>query len=158
MRYNSAAMRAILQRVGRARVTVENRQTGAIGPGLLVLLGAAPQDTSADAALLLDRIAGLRIFEDGQGKMNLSLRDKGWPMLVVSQFTLYADCRKGRRPSFTGAAAPGLARSLVDEFIRLARASGLTVETGEFGASMMVELINQGPVTIWLDSNDWKNG
>jgi len=129
-------MRAILQRVSRARVTVEGQTKGEIGPGLLVLLGVRKGDTPAEAAYLLDRVLGLRIFADQEGKMNLSLLDAGGALLVVSQFTLYGDTRKGRRPAFDAAAPPETARQLYEFFVSQARARGLQVETGEFQAMM----------------------
>lgn len=140
-------MRAVLQRVARAAVRVDGAEVGAIGPGLLVLLGVAPGDTAATADWMADRIAGLRIFADEQGRMNRSVRDVGGGVLVVSQFTLYADTRSGRRPSFTGAARPELAEPL---YLRVADALGAA--RGRFGAQMEVELVNDGPVTLLLDS------
>ncbi|HXH82693.1 MAG TPA: D-aminoacyl-tRNA deacylase [Candidatus Tectomicrobia bacterium] len=145
-------MRAVLQRVREASVTVRGRTTGAIGPGLLVLLGAGEGDTEADAAWMVRRIAELRIFEDDAGKMNRSVEEVGGAVLVVSQFTLHADTRKGRRPSFTGALHPEAARRLVDAVCEGLRARGLAVATGEFGAVMDVALVNHGPVTLLLDS------
>ena len=147
-------MRAVLQRVTRASVTVDGEVVGRIGPGLLALVGARTGDTPDDAAWLADRIAGLRIFNDEAGKMNLSVRDTGGAVLVVSQFTLYADTSRGRRPSFVDAAAPEVASPLVDSVVDGLRTAGLHVETGVFGAMMDVELLNGGPVTIVLDSAD----
>ncbi|HZS77845.1 MAG TPA: D-aminoacyl-tRNA deacylase [Ktedonobacteraceae bacterium] len=145
-------MRALLQRVSRASVTVENEIVGEIGPGLLILLGVGHGDSEAQAKTLAEKIVYLRIFEDEASKMNRSLLDIGGEALVVSQFTLYADVRKGRRPSFTDAAPPSLAQPLVERFQEAIAAHGLKVAGGVFGASMQVELVNSGPVTIWLDS------
>jgi D-aminoacyl-tRNA deacylase len=145
-------MRTVLQRVAEARVDVGDRPVGAIGPGLLVLVGAGADDTDADAEWTARKIAELRIFEDDDGKMNRSVEETGGSVLVVSQFTLYADVRKGRRPSFVGALAPAAAARLVTRVCDILRARGLTVETGEFGASMDVALVNRGPVTIVLES------
>ena len=146
-------MRAVVQRVSRARVRVNGQTTGEIGPGLLTLLGVGQGDTSKEADYLLDKIIHLRIFEDPEGKMNLSLRDAGGELMVISQFTLYADCRKGRRPSFTDAGPPGEAQKLYDYFVTAARTRGVKVATGIFQAIMEVELVNSGPVTILLDSS-----
>jgi D-tyrosyl-tRNA(Tyr) deacylase len=146
-------MRAVLQRVSRATVTVEEKVVGEIGAGLLVLLGVGANDTRADADYLVEKIIGLRIFEDADGKMNLPLSDVNGAMLVVSQFTLYGDTRRGKRPSFDAAAPPEKARELYEYFVGRVRAAGLRCETGVFQASMQVELVNQGPVTILLDSN-----
>ena len=146
-------MRALIQRVSRARVRVAGAIPGEIGSGLLILLGVGQGDTSKEADYLLDKIVNLRIFEDGEGKMNLSLLDAGGELMVISQFTLYADCRKGRRPSFTDAAPPGEAEKLYDYFVGAARVRGLKVATGIFQALMEVELVNFGPVTILLDSS-----
>jgi D-aminoacyl-tRNA deacylase len=145
-------MRACVQRVSRAKVTVGGQTSGEIGRGMLVLLGVAAGDTEADARALADKIAGLRIFEDDQGKMNLALADVGGTMLVVSQFTLLGDCRKGRRPSFTDAAAPELAERLYQVFVHAVATSGIPVATGRFREHMEVELLNDGPVTLLLDS------
>lgn len=145
-------MRAVVQRVSRARVTVNSETTGEIGPGLLVLLGVGASDTRADADYLADKIIGLRIFEDPGGKMNLSVVDIGGAVLAVSQFTLYGDVRRGKRPSFDAAAAPQPARELYEYFVEKIRASGLPCQTGRFQEMMEVELVNQGPVTILLDS------
>jgi D-aminoacyl-tRNA deacylase len=145
-------VRALLQRVREASVTVEGRKVGAIGPGLLVLLGVGKGDIEADAIAMADRIAGLRIFEDSAGKMNLSLLDTHRAALVVSQFTLYADTRKGRRPSFIEAAPPDEARRLYARTCEALRSLGVQVEEGVFAAEMQVALVNDGPVTIWLDS------
>ena len=145
-------MRAIVQRVSRARVTVNGETTGEIGPGLLVLLAVGASDTRADADYLADKIIGLRIFEDPGGKMNLSVVDSGGAVLAVSQFTLYGDVRRGKRSSFDAAAPPQPARELYEYFVEKIRASGLRCETGRFQEMMDVELVNQGPVTILLDS------
>ncbi len=145
-------MRAVVQRVSRAAVRVDGETTGEIGLGLLALLGVGQGDSEPDASYLADKIAGLRIFEDANGKMNLSVGDVGGGVLVVSQFTLYGDVRKGRRPSFDAASRPDEADRLYQRFCALLRAKGLTVQTGVFQAMMDVELINQGPVTILLDS------
>ena len=145
-------MRAVIQRVREARVEVDGATVGAIGTGMLVLLGVARDDTVADAAYLAEKTAGLRIFEDGDGKMNLALPEVGGAVLVVSQFTLLGDCRKGRRPGFTEAAPPELADALYGDFAATLRARGLTVATGVFRAEMLVHLVNDGPVTLLLDS------
>ncbi len=144
-------MRAVCQRVSQARVTVDDDVVGEIGPGWLVLLGVGPHDDEATAARLADKIVGLRVFEDEAGKMNRSVLDVGGAVLVVSQFTLYADTSRGRRPGFTGAAPPAVAEPLVTHFAELVRARGLQVETGRFGAHMAVSLTNDGPVTIVLE-------
>lgn len=145
-------MRAIIQRVKEARVDVGGETVGQIGEGILVLLGAGKDDTPADADYLVDKILALRIFEDSDGKMNLSVADTGGSLLVVSQFTLYGDCRKGRRPSFDRAAPPEIAEALYEEFVLKLRARGARVETGRFRAMMDVHLVNSGPVTLLLDS------
>ncbi len=145
-------MRVVVQRVRRAQVTVDGEVVGRVGPGLLVLLGAGAGDGPPDVAWLVDKVVNLRVFEDDAGKMNRSLLDVGGGLLVVSQFTLFGDCRHGRRPSFTAALEPTAAAVLCDEFVRQARALGVTVETGRFGAMMDVELVNDGPVTLLLDS------
>src|SRR5579883_2134442 len=147
-------MRALLQRVSRASVTVENEIVGEIGPGLLILLGVGHGDSEAQAKTLAEKIVYLRIFEDEASKMNRSLLDIGGEALVVSQFTLYADVRKGRRPSFTDAAPPSLAEPLVERFKAALAAHGIPVEGGVFGAHMDVALINDGPVTVWLDTEE----
>ena len=145
-------MRAVVQRVRRARVTVEDRTLGQIEHGLLVLLGVGTLDAEADAEYLAQKIAGLRIFDDPEGKMNLSVADIGGAVLAVSQFTLFGDVRRGKRPSFDAAARPETARSLYEHFVEALRAPGLRCETGQFQADMQVELVNDGPVTIRLDS------
>lgn len=145
-------MRAVVQRVSRASVAVGGQIVGQIGTGLLVLLGVAPDDTASDVSWLADKVAGLRVFRDAEGKMNRSVTDVGGAILVVSQFTLYADCSKGRRPSFVGAARPETAIPLYEAFVHELRALGIPVQTGAFGADMDVELVNQGPVTLIIDS------
>lgn len=145
-------MRAIIQRASTARVEVEGRVTGEIGRGVLVLLGVGHGDTEADADYLADKIVHLRIFNDPQGKMNLSLVDIGGKALVVSQFTLYGDVRRGRRPSYTDAAEPEMANRLYEYFVQRVRALGIATETGVFQADMKVTLTNDGPVTITMDS------
>jgi D-tyrosyl-tRNA(Tyr) deacylase len=145
-------MRAVVQRVSRAEVRVEGRTTGRIDRGLAVLLGVARDDEEGDARLLADKVAALRVFEDGAGKMNLAAADVGGGVLVVSQFTLLGDARKGNRPSFTEAAPPETANALYERFCGLMREKGLPVATGVFRATMEVELVNEGPVTILLDS------
>lgn len=146
-------MRAVVQRVSRASVTVEGRVIGEIGPGLLVLLGVSASDTEADTDYLAGKIAGLRIFEDQEGKMNRSVADAGGAVLAVSQFTLYGDVRRGKRPSFDNAARPERARELYEYFVAQVRQSGLRCETGQFQAMMSVSLVNEGPVTLLLDSS-----
>jgi D-tyrosyl-tRNA(Tyr) deacylase len=146
-------MRAVIQRVSRAQVRVEGQVRGKIGQGLLVLLGVGRADQPPDADRLLEKILNLRIFQDPSGKMNLSLLEVSGELMVVSQFTLYADCRKGRRPSFTDAGSPEEAQKLYDYFVRVAEGRGVKVATGVFQASMEVELVNTGPVTILLDSS-----
>ena len=148
----SRAMRAVIQRVRRCKVTVESRTVGEIGAGLLVLLGVGKADNESAADYLVEKILGLRIFEDDAGKMNLSVQDKRGELLVVSQFTLYGDVRRGKRPSFDAAARPEEARRLYEYFVEKVRAAGLRCETGEFQAMMDVELVNSGPVTILVDS------
>jgi D-tyrosyl-tRNA(Tyr) deacylase len=145
-------MRAVIQRVSRASVKVEGRVVGQIERGLLVLLGVAQTDTETDADYLAQKIAGLRVFEDENEKMNLSVQDVGGAVLAVSQFTLYGDVRKGKRPSFDAAARPERARELYEYFVAQVRTKGLRCETGIFQAMMQVELVNDGPVTILLDS------
>ena len=145
-------MRAVIQRVKQSSVKTDNRIVGQTGPGLLVLLGVAKEDGSDDADYLVNKIASLRIFEDDNGKMNRSLLESGGEMMVVSQFTLLADCRKGRRPSFVNAAEPGMATELYEYFVSRVCNLGITVATGRFRAMMEVELINEGPVTIIIES------
>ncbi|QQZ61479.1 D-tyrosyl-tRNA(Tyr) deacylase [Paenibacillus sonchi] len=145
-------MRVVVQRCKEARVSVEDTVTGAIGQGLMLLVGVTHEDTEQDAKYLADKIAGLRIFEDEAGKMNFSVTDTGGAILSVSQFTLYGDCRKGRRPNFMAAAGPAEAERLYDYFNQELRNGGLQVETGVFGAMMDVSLTNWGPVTLLLDS------
>jgi D-tyrosyl-tRNA(Tyr) deacylase len=145
-------MRAVVQRVSCAKVTVNAWTTGEIGMGLLVLLGVGHDDTETDATYLAEKIAGLRIFEDHDGKMNRSVLDVGGSVLAVSQFTLYGDVRRGKRPSFDAAAPPDNARRLYELFVECMRATGLRCETGRFQEMMQVELVNEGPVTILLDS------
>ena len=147
-------MRLLLQRVIRARVTVSENTVGEIGPGLLVFLGIARSDTPKDADYLLDKLLWLRIFPDAEGKMNRNVQEAGGELLIVSQFTLYADCRRGRRPSFDPAAPPAQAEALYLYFLDAARKSPVRVQAGTFQASMQVELVNDGPVTIMLDSVD----
>jgi D-tyrosyl-tRNA(Tyr) deacylase len=145
-------MRAVLQRVQRARVLIQDEVAGAIGCGLVVLLGVAPDDTPEQARWLADKIVGLRIFADDEGKMNKSVQDVGGAVLVVSQFTLFGDCRKGRRPSFIGAAGPEVAVPLYEAFKDAVKSHGVTVQSGRFAADMQVELVNDGPVTLILDT------
>jgi len=147
-------MRALIQRVSHASVTVDGKVVGQIGHGLLVLLGVGQDDSEVQVKALADKIVYLRIFGDDEGKMNRSLLEVGGQVLVVSQFTLYADVRRGRRPSFTNAAPPSLAEPLVERFKAAIAAYGLTVADGIFGAMMQVELCNDGPVTIWMDSEE----
>jgi D-tyrosyl-tRNA(Tyr) deacylase len=150
-------MRAVIQRVQQGSVTVDGEVVGEIGPGLVILLGAGHGDGQAEADRLAAKIANLRIFSDAQGKTNLSILDVGGDALVISQFTLYADCRKGRRPSFVKAAMPDVAEPLVDYFAGQLREAGVErVEKGEFGASMLVEIHNDGPFTIVLDTAELK--
>ncbi len=144
-------MRVVIQRVSEAQVTVENRVTGAIGKGFLILLGVGAEDTKEIADKYIDKILKLRIFEDEQGKTNLSLQDVGGEVLVVSQFTLYADCKKGNRPAFTNAGNPTLAQELYEYFLKRVKESLGSVQAGEFGADMKVSLLNDGPFTIVLD-------
>ena len=146
-------MRAVLQRIRRARVLVEGDVVGAIDGGLLVLLGVAPTDSADQVRWMADKVVGLRIFADEDGKMNRDVRETGGGILVVSQFTLFGDCKKGRRPSFIGAAPPDIAVPLYEAFVVALRAHGVRVETGRFGADMQVELVNDGPVTLILDTD-----
>jgi D-tyrosyl-tRNA(Tyr) deacylase len=144
-------MRALIQRVRHGKVTVDSQSVAEIGSGLVILLGIGPGDSEEQARFLAEKIATLRIFEDDDGKFNLSILEKGGEAIVVSQFTLYADTRKGRRPSFTDAASPELAAPLVEKFAGLLRQQGVRTQTGVFGAHMLVEIENDGPVTIWLE-------
>lgn len=150
-------MRAVVQRATSGRVVVDGVEVGRLDPvpGLVILLGVGPDDTEAHARLMADKIAGLRIFADAQGKINLSLRDVGGGALVVSQFTLYADLRRGRRPGFTGAAPPDAAAPLVERMMDELRTLGVPVQGGRFGAHMEVGLVNDGPITILLDTDLW---
>ncbi len=145
-------MRLVLQRVSSGKVSVEGQTIATIGLGMVILLGIAPGDDESQVRFLAEKVAHLRIFEDEAGKMNLSLLDTGGEAIVVSQFTLYADTRKGRRPSFTDAALPETARPLVERFAALLRELGIPTQTGEFGAHMLVEIANDGPVTITLEA------
>jgi D-tyrosyl-tRNA(Tyr) deacylase len=147
-------VRALVQRVSQASVSIEGHKVASINQGLVVLLGAGRGDTEADVSYLADKVANLRIFSDSADKFNLSALDTGAEVLVVSQFTLYGDTRKGRRPSFTDAAPPEEAEPLIDKFVELLRASGLKVETGRFRQNMLVEIHNSGPVTIFIDSEE----
>lgn len=146
-------MRFVVQRVTKASVTVDNRTVGEIGKGFLVLIGVCDSDTRETADLFVRKLLGLRIFEDAQGKTNLSLKDVGGELLLVSQFTLYANCRKGNRPSFTDAGKPAHAQALYEYIIEECRRAGYNVQTGEFGAEMKVSLVNDGPFTILLDEH-----
>lgn len=146
-------MRAVIQRVSTSKVTVDNEVIGEINKGLLVLLGVTHEDTSKDVDYMVDKILNLRIFEDENDKMNLSLKDIEGEILAVSQFTLYGDVRKGRRPSFSDAARPEIANPLYEQFVQKIKDNGVKVGTGKFGAHMMVDLTNDGPVTILLESN-----
>jgi D-tyrosyl-tRNA(Tyr) deacylase len=146
-------MRAVIQRVSRAKVTIDGQISGEIGAGLLVLLGVAHDDTRDNAKWLADKIVGLRIFKDSEEKMNLGVQDIGGAVLVVSQFTLYGDCQKGKRPSFIGAARPEIAIPLYEAFVNEVKALGVPVATGQFGAMMQVELTNDGPVTLILEKS-----
>lgn len=145
-------MRAVVQRVTKSKVAVEGSTTGEINQGFMVLLGVGREDTAADVDYLSEKIVNLRVFEDNEGKMNLSLLDVGGEMLVVSQFTLYGDCRKGRRPGYDKAARPEAARTLYQAFLEKCRSCGVKVETGIFQAHMLVDICNDGPVTLLLDS------
>ena len=145
-------MRAVVQRVSKSSVTVDENTVGEIGKGLMVLLGVEHEDDNNDVNWLVDKIINLRIFEDEEGKMNKSLLDVGGDLLAVSQFTLMGDCRKGRRPSFSNAARPERANNLYEDFVSLARDKGVKVETGQFQAHMMVDILNDGPVTLLVDS------
>ncbi len=145
-------MRCVVQRVSEASVTVENEIVGQIGPGLMVLVGVGPNDTQKEVQWMAEKLIGLRIFEDEQGKMNLSLSDTSGQMLLVSQFTLYGDCKKGKRPSFIGAAPPDLAEQLYDELVQAVQGRGVTTATGRFRTEMQVALVNSGPVTLIVES------
>ena len=145
-------MRAVVQRVSRAQVVIDGEIAGQIGLGLLILLGVGHDDTEVDANYLAEKIAGLRVFEDDSGKMNRSVQDVGGSVLAVSQFTLYGDVRRGKRPSFDRASPPEKARQLYESFVERIRSTGLRCETGRFQERMKVELVNEGPVTILLDS------
>jgi D-aminoacyl-tRNA deacylase len=151
-------MRALIQRVERSDVRVGDEVLGAIGPGMTVLIGVGDTDTDDDALLIARKIATLRIFEDDAGKINRSIHDVGGAILLISQFTLYADCRKGRRPSFVHAALPDVAEPLVMRVMTALRQEGIRVETGRFGAEMRVTIVNDGPLTIWLDSAELRAG
>lgn len=152
-------MRAIIQRVSRASVTIEGGEVRSIGPGLVVLLGVRDTDTKDLCTKLADKTAGLRIFEDEEGKLNRSAVDENYSALVISNFTLYGDTRKGKRPSFTTAAKPPISVDCYEEYVAQLRTMGLKeVKTGEFGAEMQVELVNDGPVTIFLDTEEWERG
>jgi D-tyrosyl-tRNA(Tyr) deacylase len=153
-KFEYSAMKACIQRVHRAKVTVEGEISGEIAQGMLVLLGVAHGDTEADARILAEKIAGLRIFEDSAEKMNLSLKDVGGAMLVVSQFTLLGDCRKGRRPSFTDAAPPEVAEKLYEVFVKSVADQEIPTATGRFRQQMEVELVNDGPVTLILECRE----
>ena len=144
-------MRTLIQRVSRATVTMDGRRVAEIGPGVVILVGIGPGDGEQQARYLAEKIANLRIFEDEAGKINRSLLEMGGAAIVVSQFTLYADTRKGRRPSFTDAAPPEIAGPLVERFAALLEEQGVPTRTGEFGAHMLVEIANDGPVTIWME-------
>ncbi|MFC5402039.1 D-aminoacyl-tRNA deacylase [Cohnella soli] len=148
-------MKVVLQRVKQAKVEVDDQVVGEIGHGLLLLVGIGQEDEEQDLVWMADKLAGLRIFEDDSGKMNLSVEDRHGAILSVSQFTLFGDCRKGKRPNFMGAARPEIAEEMYDKFNGLLRSRGLQVETGKFGAMMDVSLVNDGPVTLIVDS---KNG
>ena len=147
-------MRLVIQRVREAKVTVLESTTGSIRTGLVVLIGISRSDTAADADYLVDKLIGLRVFPDAEGKMNRSVSEAGGSLLLISQFTLYGDCRRGRRPSFDQAAPPEQAQALYEHFVARAKAGPVPVETGIFQASMQVQLVNDGPVTIWMDSAD----
>jgi D-aminoacyl-tRNA deacylase len=147
-----SSLRACIQRVSEAHVTVAGAETGRIGPGLVVLLGVGQHDGQADVDWLADKLVGLRIFEDEAGKMNRSLVEAGGAMLVVSQFTLYGDARRGRRPNFTDAAPLELAAKLYEAFVKKVRTAGIEVATGRFREHMLVSLVNDGPVTLWIDT------
>lgn len=145
-------MRAVVQRTTRASVTVNGEATGTIGQGLVVLLGVHPDDATKEIQWMAEKLVNLRIFEDNEGKMNISAADMGAEMLIVSQFTLYGDCRKGRRPGYSAAAPPSIAEPVYLELVEEVRKHGISVQTGTFRAMMQVELVNDGPVTLLLDS------
>ncbi len=145
-------MRCVIQRVSEASVKVEEKVVGQIGPGLMVLVGVGPEDTTKQVEWMAEKLIGLRIFEDDEGKMNLSLADTGGSMLLVSQFTLFGDCKKGKRPSFIGAAPPELAEQLYDELVAAVQGRGVTTATGQFRTEMQVALVNSGPVTLIVES------
>lgn len=147
-------MRALIQRVKRASVTINSQIIGKINEGLLIFLGVGEDDTEKQVQYLVEKCTGLRIFTDEQDKMNLSVKDIKGEILIVSQFTLYGDCKKGKRPSFVRAARPETAIPLYESFIAHCKNTGLNIQTGEFGADMQIELINDGPVTIWLDTEE----
>lgn len=151
-RWYAAEMRAVVQRVTKASVSVDNQIVGKISSGIVVLLGVGKDDTLEDAKYLAEKIVNLRIFDDGEGKMNLSLLDVKGEALVISQFTLYGDCRRGRRPSYSDSAPPDIANELYEKFVELVRGYNVRVETGIFAAHMLVEIHNDGPVTLLLDS------
>lgn len=147
-------MRAVLTRVKSASVTIDNRETRFIGEGFLILLGVTHEDTEAQAVKLADKLAGLRIFEDEDGKMNRGIETVNGQIMIVSQFTLYGNCKKGRRPEFLAAARPEVAIPLYEKFVQLIRDKGIHVETGEFGAEMLVESVNDGPLTLIVDTDN----
>lgn len=147
-------MRAVVQRVSHAKVTIDGEISGEIGKGFLILLGVAPEDTKEEALYLARKCTGMRVFEDENGKMNLALADVGGKILAVSQFTLYADCRKGKRPNFIGAAKGEQANELYEYFVSCCRGLGVETQTGQFGADMKVDLCNDGPVTIIMDTDE----
>ena len=151
-------MRAVIQRVSRSTVTADSKAAGRIGPGLLVLLGVGQDDGEEQARYLAEKCVGLRIFPDEEGKMNRSVREVGGAMLVVSNFTLYGDCRKGKRPNFMAAGQPEAAQRLYEYFVRQCRERGAPVETGHFGAHMEIDMQADGPVTIWMDTDEMRKG
>lgn len=151
-------MKVVIQRVQHALVKVDGNTIGKCGRGFLILLGVGNEDTIEDAEALVNKIIKLRVFEDDEGKMNLSVQDVGGEILIISQFTLYADCRKGNRPSFVNAAPPAVSVPLYETFVELMKNTGIPTECGEFGADMKVELLNDGPVTIVLDSRELSKG
>ncbi len=149
-------LRALIQRVSGASVSIGGNMKGEIGKGFVVLVGVTERDTADEAVYLADKVVKLRVFEDGDGKMNRSLQDESGGLLIVSQFTLYGDCRKGNRPSFTNAAKPDIAIPVYEAFIGRCESYGVPVETGEFGADMQVSLTNDGPVTLWMDTDEMR--